>query len=54
MLTQVITRTQSDVGNQGGMWEIGRKKITTEYEKLLSLICFVIMNLQKLNRDEWS
>ena len=22
-------------------WEIGRKKITTEYKKLLSLICFV-------------
>ena len=26
---------------QGGMWEIGKKKITTEYEKRLSLICFV-------------
>ena len=23
------------------MWESGRKKITTEYEKLLSLLCFV-------------
>ena len=23
------------------MWDIGRKKITTEYEKLPSLICFV-------------
>ena len=23
------------------MWESGRKKITTEYEKLLKLLCFV-------------
>ena len=28
-------------GKQGGMWENGRKKITMEYEKLLSVICFV-------------
>ena len=31
---------QTDVGKQAGMWENGRQ-ITTEYAKLMSLLCFV-------------